>query len=253
RIPPITIEAWSYRDQTGCGVNTGELSIIINGDTDFANYLGAAGKYEIAWYAGNSTAGTLISNDRIITDQPAGSYTVEVENLTTFCTETKTFTIHEVPDYPSLSASADPVTMCGPNTGDGSVYVAVIDASAGYTLNWYSGVHTTEPNVGLSIGNTRLLENLDIGFYTVFVNDNGCPASAVVEVENKRMAPEVIMIHEIPLTNCDAEDPSKSNGQLSATVNGSVIGYKFDWFLGSSPVGNIIYTGATLQKVTNTT
>ena len=56
------------------------------------------------------------------------------------------------------------------------------------------------------------------------------------------MAPNVLIEEDNPLTNCWITDP---NGQFSATVNGMVGGYTFEWYIGTDTTGTPDHVEAT--------
>jgi gliding motility-associated-like protein len=74
----------------------------------------------------------------------------------------------------------------------------------------------------------------------------------VVEIKDERMVPEVMIEEDNPLTNCWITDP---NGQFSATVNGMVGGYTFEWYIGTDTTGipdhvEATYSGLSPQSYT---
>jgi hypothetical protein len=59
-----------------------------------------------------------------------------------------------------------------------------------------------------------------------------------VEVGDARVYPEVTIVEDNPLINCD---PLRPNGQLSATADGGKVGgYSFDWYAGTTATGTIL-------------
>ena len=79
-----------------------------------------------------------------------------------------------------------------------------------------------------------LSSGLAEGIYTVRLTDlnTGCVTLGHVNLPDARVYPEVEVVMDNPLINCD---PARPNGQLSATADGGKVGgYTFQWFGGTS-------------------
>ncbi|MDN5202484.1 gliding motility-associated C-terminal domain-containing protein [Fulvivirgaceae bacterium BMA10] len=245
-LPVITLTSFTNPTQCGQPNISGELSVTADGSVNTTDYT-------FNWYQGNSVVtGTPIpGNNPTISGLTAGDYTVEVINNATGCISIDTYTLQTEVLPVVLSASASARTSC--IAPDGSLFATVISGtSSRYTYNWYIGnqVKPAPDFVGSSVN------GLDIGEYTVVavdIDDPSCSSAPMtVTLIDARIFPNVQVVEEAPLTNCD---PNRPNGVASATVNGSVIGYTFEWYLGSTVSGTPFFTGnqtGNLQATTYT-
>ena len=75
------------------------------------------------------------------------------------------------------------------------------------------------------------------GSYSVELTDNntGCVTTGTVQIGDGRVYPEIMIVEDNPLINCD---PARANGQLSATADGGKVGgYSFEWYGGTTATG----------------
>ena len=199
--------------------------------------------YTFEWFEGNTTAGTLVEPNSPFLGNIAYTnpleYTVRVTNNATQCFTLETYKFKTDTVDIQVVASAVPLTSCV--TDNGSLFAATRTGSGQlYSIEWYigTGVGTTPDFTG----NEVLIA--PIGTYTAVAKHptlNFCNSIPdTISVTDERSYPEVTATQKAPLTYCD---PSNPNGVAFATVNGSVIGYTFDWYEGSL-TNNSIYTGS---------
>ena len=199
--------------------------------------------YTFEWFEGPNTSGTLVEPNSPLLGNIAYTspleYTVRVTNNATRCFSLETYRFETDTVDIQVVASAVPLTSCV--TDNGSLFAATRTGSGQlYTIEWYigSGVGTTPDFTS----NEVLIA--PIGTYTVIAKHptlNFCNSIAdTIAVTDGRFYPVVTATQKAPLTYCD---PSNPNGVAFATVNGSVIGYTFDWYEGSLTT-NSIYTGS---------
>ncbi|MCG8387965.1 MAG: gliding motility-associated C-terminal domain-containing protein, partial [Cytophagales bacterium] len=103
-----------------------------------------------------------------------------------------------------------------------------------YNYTWTLPGGTTRTGQQL----TGLSEN-DLGRYEVRVVDatNGaCSATASVTLGVDQLFPNLMVEAVAPLTTCD---PERADGVARASVEGEIVGYTFDWFLGT----DLVYSG----------
>ena len=230
---------------------SGSISAEING--------GGNTGFTFNWYAGTSAAGSIIqtTTDAIntLTGQSPGSYTVEVINNMTGCTETETIEIIE--DTPTISASItkdSDQTQCNPADGQATVNPSVTFSgiptgfTANYTFQWYAGQSTTTPLAGET---NATLSSLVAGFYTVVVTETstGCFSNPVtVEILDNTPAPPTITLQaDVIPGSCNAVD-----GEISATVTGGSGPFTYFWYEGSDDFATNDPTGANaLSSGTN--
>jgi gliding motility-associated-like protein len=98
---------------------------------------------------------------------------------------------------------------------------------------------SNDPNYPLLMSNFLQTE-LAEGSYTVRLIDlnTGCITIDHVDVGDARIYPEIMIVEDNPLINCD---PERANGQLSATADGGKVGgYSFDWYAGTTATGSTL-------------
>ena len=224
---------------------TGELHVIATGNGT---------NYRYNWYQGGDTSGALLhtaDNDGSFTGftipagDPDATFTVEVINLDNMCSMTDTYVVPVDVRPITITASAAPLTNCV--VDDGSVFATVTSPGANnYTYNWFIGstVKATTDFPAVTQPAKEIL-GLPAGEYTVVAIDNsdaGCVTEPVtVVVENQQIMPVVTAMGLSPLSNCD---PARPNGVATATVNGSIVGYRFEWFEGADDTGTLVYEGS---------
>lgn len=227
----------------------GSLEVLGNGS------IPPAGGYTYRWYEGATATGPVIDNDALLDNivvpggQSSVTFTIEVENNDNGCSITDTYTLPVEVAPISLSASAAPLTFCA--TDNGAVFATVTNVNAlisnnEYTYNWYFG--DAVKAVPDSVGKDATL--LPAGDYTVVAVDNLDPtcqtAPQTVTVVNEQVFPQPTAMPLSPVTNCD---PANLNGAASASVNGDVINYTFDWYVGDVVAGLPFYTGAQASNL----
>lgn len=257
-IPTLTIETLTYSPQTSCTTNNGEMSIIIDGDTDYGNY---GSKYVINWYEGDIGGATpttpSIGNSNVITGvTPNQYYTVQVVHQNTGCSTYKIFRMEDETVNPVVNTSKTDVTHCDADNGE--AFAIVLNKPANYVYEWYSGYYDiTNMPTGAPLATGQRITGLAPGDYTVFVTEQGgdqCSTLGHVTIEENKIMPLVTIVEESPLTNCDDTDPRRSNGQLSASVGGNIFDYTFEWYHGNQPVsGSPAYVGPVYSGLTDAT
>ncbi len=149
------------------------------------------GDWDFTWYDAPTGGGTL-SLTNILTNQGAGTYYIELDNLLTGCSMAtrKAVTIQEdieLPVVQLVSKTADEYcATVTPNEGDGSLLMKVVHEggnpadSTNYTITWYRGTGTgtlltAAPGSSSISPNGTGLSGLSAGTYTVTVSKNGTP------------------------------------------------------------------------------
>lgn len=225
----------------------GQLEVLGNGTSALG--------YTYTWYAGKTTTDPVLGganisgpNGEIAQNLAAGFYTIEVLNNTTQCRITDTYELPIDVRPVTITASAEPLTVCFVTPKDGAVFAAVTSGSkTDYTYNWFIGTVKASPDftstpiapvTDLSSGNyiVRAIDNLDAA----------CMVSDTVTVEDLRVFPVVSAMSLNPLTMCD---PAKADGVASANVNGDVVNHTFNWFVNAPPAGSPFYTGSQASNL----
>ena len=215
---------------------TGSLFVSADNNPNFSDYT-------FEWFEGPNTAGTLVEPNSPFFGNVAYTspleYTVRVTNNTTRCFSLETYQFKTDTVDIQVVASAVPLTSCV--TDNGSLFAATRTGSGQlYNIEWY---------IGTGVGTTPDFTSNEvliapIGTYTAIAKHptlNFCNSIPdTISVTDGRFYPTVTATQKAPLTYCD---PANPNGVAVATVNGSVIGYTFDWYEGSLS-GNSVYTGS---------
>jgi hypothetical protein len=235
--------------------------------------------YQYTWYEGSldNSGNKVVDSETpnvgvtyVLGDLPPERYFVRVYDPSTNCTDSLYYIVPDnSPQFrPQIAMGVSPVTVCYiPPDGlvqgrvintDVFTSQAYLNAISPNSLNlradFYIGDMGTvilnnpdsvltayvNPNTGVTDNFSFVHFELDEGIYTIRITDlnTGCPAIGDIEVENNRVYPEVVAEVEFPMTNCDNTKP---NGQLTATADGKVAGYTFEWSTVSDP-GTVLST-----------
>lgn len=216
--------------------------------------------YTFEWFPSLDLSGASFATTSAISSLSIGDYSVNITNLATGCSSSALYSIpDEAPLFkPEVSVGGYPRTLCIGK--DGSVLSRVTNLSPAYpftydfTSDLYIGASPDLtaspdfPSMPFMAGFTANFEQTSLaeGSYTVRVTDNntGCIGVVQAEVVDGRELPTVVIVQDNPLTNCD---PTRANGQLSATADGGKVGgYSFAWY-----GGTVIPTPAGVPITTN--
>lgn len=257
------------------------------------------GGYDIQWYFGSGTSNTLDVTDLVdpdalsgtsgsgvatltVTGLEAGTYTVEIINVDTQCSQTTEFTINDNSTTPTFTAPLTDVTAVDMTDCDGgstypngglSIDLSAITGSGNYTVNYYYGssvlvanqldvsgatdIFTTKGTSNTAIINitettndttSATLTGIDPGNYTieVFDQNTGClttPVTVTVVATPTTFTPNITITSN--QTSCDLGTP---NGSLAASIavgaSIDINDYSFQWYSGQSTnSSNQILTG----------
>lgn len=227
---------------------------------------GTTGTYDFIWFpsldlTGTALAPASVNNPNTVSSLITGEYSVQVHNTNSNCFSSALFIVPDESDIykPMLSLAGQPRTLCVGQ--DGELSVKVINLDSGYpfpislTADLYFGLNPNLanladipnlPNKGgspISFVSTGLTE----GDYTVRLTDNNtqCESIGEFKVEDARVYPTPIVTEISPNTNCT---PFEGTGTAAATVNGTFLGYTFNWYEGAVS-GLPIYTGSEYNKL----
>jgi len=263
--PVVSIQ--QIAPQILCSVNlgSGALSATADGKND------ADPNYDFNWFSNLTASGTALASTSSITGLLSGDYSLEVRDISTDCRARAIFILPEnrLEFTPVLALSSNPLTQCDAN--DGSVFARGVlfpvnsDPSKNYPFAYdyradlYVGNPPTnlnnpefpdmpqDPNNPLLTEN-HIQENLVNGIYTVRLTDNntGCFTIDKIAIEDLRKYPKPIITNRSPVTNCD---PANPNGVASVLVDGTFIGFEFNWYESSTVSGSSVYTGAEFGRL----
>ncbi len=209
--------------------------------------------FNYSWYSGTNTSGVSIGSGSLLPivrpssplpgspDPSALNFTIKAVNNTNNCWATDTYTVPTIVNKVFITASSSsPITNCV--IDNGVVFGTVVnDISTEYSYAWSIG-NTSKPTADYT---GKQVNNLGIGSYTLIaidLLDNFCVSQPkTVILDDMRVTPPVAAALSSPLTNCD---PIKANGVATASVDGNVINYTFDWYAAPTATGTPFYQGA---------
>ena len=155
-------------------------------------------------------------------------------NNTTQCRITDTYELPFDISPVTITASAEPLTVCFVTPKDGAVFATVTSGNKNdYTYNWY--LETVKAAPDFTSTPLAPVTDLAAGNYIVIAIDNldaGCEVSDTVTVTDDRVIPIVMATPLAPVTICD---PARPDGVAAANVGGDVINHTFDWFINAPP------------------
>ena len=228
--PEITLTATDNTICTGTPDGTVSLSTLtFNGSPVASPYTG----YSFNWSTGATTAS--------LTQQPAGSYTLEATKVDVGCTSAPV--ILEINDnlfIAPIDVASINQTSCDVNNPNGMLTATVDETliggagsvNTGYTFLWRdngAGPALTIPGTTVTTATAtngqvnRLPGNL---YYTVEVTRSltGCVNTETVFLPEVITYPIVVAASTNPVTRCDTP-----NGAMAANVSGAEIGFTFYW------------------------
>lgn len=227
--------------------------------------------YTFTWYPsldltgtayGPPTAPSTNNNPNVLQKLVVGNYSVQVKNNITSCTAQALFIVpDESPLFtPALSTGTTPQTFCVGTDGDAQVrilldpnYPLLPYDNTSFTTDLYNGANPNlanppdvQANIPFTITGSPTTITYDVpglasGFYTFRVTDKntGCFRTDSVNIKLQQRKPVVAITEDNPMKNCD---PVIADGQLSATADGKIQGYTFDWYAGATASGSILQT-----------
>ncbi len=155
--------------------------------------------------------GVLVSMATLVTDLPAGTYSVTVTDMNN-CTVVETIIVNDLAG-PILFNPISTDATCG--SADGTANVTVTGGTMPYSFNWEN---TTSP--GTSVSTTNPATGLAAATYNVTVSDaNGCTAIETVNVSDAG-SPTVVSVNTLPPTDCVT-----SEGTATITLTGGTPPY----------------------------
>ncbi len=235
--PAIYIDA--IAPQTSCDpvMPNAALLATVDGGNDDSNP-----NYQFEWFNSLDGSGAVIATTSSIYGLGADNFSVTVLDLITNCASTDYYITEDAIELykPVISVAASPRDNCAVNNGTASA--EVINVHGNFEFNWYVGDQPgTIPDY-----TGQFINGLPVGQYTVVATEMDttfCLSDPVtVTIDDERMKPVITITEDNPLTNCWDDSP---NGQFTATVNGVVGGYTFEWYIGSDTTGIADYMGST--------
>lgn len=187
--------------------------------------------YNYTWYSGDKVDPANVipnANSNVITGLPSGDFTVRVVNTSNNCSADQTLNIQDRSIVPVASADMSPNTNCLVEIANGIVTARVTNSTEKFEFLWYTG-NTPKANPDFSNGQTWT--DRAAGEYTVVAVDSKfgtCISEPVViAVQDATVNPKINVAELHPITNCDPLNP---NAVVSASAEGGISKYTFEWF-----------------------
>jgi len=122
------------------------------------------------------------------------------------------------------------------NGTDGSITALTSGGTSPFTYNWSNG------------SNNQTVNNLSPGYYTVTINDsNGCSVTNSINIQ------EPISFLSVNLNESAISGLNENDGSVSASVNGGISPYTYEWSTGSTATSlSNLTQGSYDIKVTDT-
>ncbi len=190
------------------------------------------------WYEGTGANKTFILSSNFIGGLAAGEYTLIATYIPTGCSLENEYTVERMDFEGELDATIVNNTDCISSNGQVTINSVVIDGqqfpptSNRVAIQWSNGA------TGGSI------VNLDGDEYSVVVTDvlSGCEYAATYSVQTQNLGGTLQVANNTPNTRCESP-----NGSLSVNVDGDTDGYTFEWYTGTTAVGQPFATGPTIS------
>ncbi|UII19368.1 gliding motility-associated C-terminal domain-containing protein [Fulvivirga ligni] len=199
---------------------------------------GTASSYSYEWFEGSDTSTPQGTTGATVSGLNPGFYTVEVTNDDTQCTTTATYELQLDIKEVTITGSGNPVTSCELEN-DGSAFAIVTSGNSDlYTYEWSTG------DVGQEITDIR------VGTYTVRAvsnNDNRCISPDLeITINQEYIYPELSVEALSAMTVCDT---ALADGAARALVDGSYIGYTFEWYENEDFNSDEVFTGSEFTSM----
>ena len=266
------------RDNSVCdialtgGTHNGQITI----NPDIA---GTEASYTYAWFDGTGTSTPTIytATDNVLSNLPAGNYTLKVTSILNNCDTTINFTVNNDFTPMPLTETIIDMSVCEGNVlyPNGGIDIVVGGGSGNYTYKWFYGsgadntkqlndaatIFAQKGTTGVSAQNVSGSTSANISFingngnpgtmqYTIQVldTDRGCyqTGTYAVGVED----PGLSVTAEVLKDNfsCDAANPTGSVG-ISSSVG--AVTPQFEWYVGVG-IGDIkVGVTATVEDLAN--
>jgi len=196
---PLNIAIVSLQEPSCQGSSDGSVEVAATGGN---------GDFTYTWLPAIGTV-----NDEILSDIPAGTYTVEVID-SEGCTSSSQVTLGEPALLEVEASNTDVSCVAGM---DGTATVSVFGGTPDYTFAWSNGA------------TTQSIDGLETGSYSVTVTDsNGCTLEESVSV-SEPISAVTAGISITQQSNC-----GNSDGILSAFGDGGTAGYTYEWSTGAN-------------------
>ena len=259
------------KDATSSGTHNGQITI--NPDVP-----GTEADYTYAWFngVGTSTPTTYTATDNVLSNAPAGTYTLQVTSIANDCDTTINFTIaNDFTVTMTLNETITDMSVCEGNAlyPNGVIDIVVNGGSGNYTYEWFYGsgadntkklndvatIFAQKGTTGTSTQNVSGATTSGISFingngnpgtmqYTVKVldTDRGCyeTGTYAVGIED----PGLSVTAEVLIDNfsCDVASPTGSVG-INASAGAATP--QFEWYNGVGTGGVLVGATAIIEDL----
>lgn len=213
------LEGFDTYEETPFVMRANRLSVFHN-QTDVACYGDATGAVEITPYAVSPalpytylwTNGEVTQN---LSNIEAGSYQVQIEDANG-CKQFTGVVINQ-PIQPIQIEYSAIDKKCNGGANDGQIDLNVLGGTSPYSYNWSNGAP-----------NSSSINNLDIGIYTVEVEDDyGCTENIEIAIDMPLSLQQTAIVDDVLCTN-------DLTGSIEAIPSGGVFSYTYSWSNGET-------------------
>ena len=205
---------------TLCTTDNGVLEVRVINHPDVGNF-------QFDWTGPNGFAmtGAMLGN------VSPGSYSVVATDITgTYCPSLiADGIIVDATVLPPVTILKDnPLTNCDITKLNGQLSANVNNRVGGFDFDWYDGANTT----GTIMHQGNIYSQLNVGTYTVKVTDQLtlCINTASEDITDGTVTPPT----PTALVLNNLNDCINPDGEVTANVDGGILGYAFDWYDGST-------------------
>ncbi|MDZ7608437.1 MAG: hypothetical protein U5K79_23270 [Cyclobacteriaceae bacterium] len=228
-----TISANTLADITSCSnPNSGSAQASVSGVTD---------GYDFEWFAGPAIgAGPPDYVNARIDDLPAGIYTVQAIDTSTFCTSaSQSITISDRTVLPQIQVTVNSEQIsCDTLALTGEISGAVIESGSpvtnGYTFNWFKGPNDVIPaRPGYTGG--PAVDGLEAGQYRLIVVTDGTNCTSFLDtlIQDNTVTPPDLTLTPTHVTSCGVP-----NGIITINVTGNPADYTYELYKGFGAIAD---------------
>ncbi|NJN27202.1 MAG: hypothetical protein HC819_15090 [Cyclobacteriaceae bacterium] len=213
-----------------------------------ADVAGLTAGYTFEWYKGPSIGSGLPDfTGSTVSTFPAGMFTVQATDNVSMCkSDQASITINDVTILPILNVevlsqqiSCDPLSPLGELSG--TVDLAGIPTTAGYSFNWFRGKNNLAANL---VSTNSVATGLSAGIYRAIVTEDATNCSTIRDtlITDNTSNPPAITATSSNVTACDAP-----NGRINISVAAgeNVADYIFELYSGNGVVAANLLQSST--------
>ncbi|RZS90421.1 T9SS type A sorting domain-containing protein, partial [Aquimarina brevivitae] len=194
--------------------------------------IGGAGGNNFEWF--NATDGSLVGNEAMLSNVPAGSYYVVVSNAEGVQEQSAIFEVTQPDAIDGEVTIANRPTCFGTNTG--VLAIAATGGNGNYEYRYRFNSGTYSDWISFNTGASTTINELSSGFYQIQLRDtNSCfyaPSGSVEVFTIALTQPDPLRIVSAQLNTPTGF--GLTNGSIQAVTQGGTAPYLYQWFSGGN-------------------